>query len=126
MRLQIKLYENVCKKGACMSRKLKGASESEYENNGGDIKVTKGKNPQLFEEPPAYVSFSTGYTINLGNYESKKIEIGITRPCVNADKAIDKTFKGLVKDVEAKIKSKTESTPEPKGREAVALQFLDK
>ena len=60
------------------------------------IKTKSGIKPELFEEPPAYVSYSSGL-----NYGTKKITI--TRPCKNDDEEIDKTFKNLVKDVEDKL-----------------------
>jgi len=34
-----------------------------------------------FETEPAYVKASMGMTINLGNYESLRIDAGVTIPC---------------------------------------------
>lgn len=85
--------------------KVKGKGDSEFKNENGNLTVKKGRKPKLFKEEPAYVSFSTGLTINLGNYESKKVDIGITRPCKNTDKEIAKTFKSLVADVNIKLES---------------------
>lgn len=82
---------------------------------------TKTSNPELFDEPPAYVSYSSGI-----NYNSKKVTI--TRPCKNIDKDIDNTFKKIVKDVESKLsklsKSKDKSDKEFCG--GTELTFIDK
>jgi len=43
--------------------------------------VEDSKEVRIFKEEPYYVVYKRSKTINLGNYESEKIDIGITVPC---------------------------------------------
>lgn len=46
-------------------------------------------------EHPAHVQVGGGLTKNLGNYESAKLNVSITAPCENTDKAIRATYKHI-------------------------------
>ena len=45
---------------------------------------------QMFEKPPVYLEFTVGRTLNQGNYESARINVGMTIPCYLEE--IDEVF----------------------------------
>lgn len=53
---------------------------------------------------PAYVGVNAAATINLGNYESMKIGISISRPCLPTDKAIKRMYRKVAKTVARLVK----------------------
>lgn len=59
-----------------------------------------------FEGPTAMVRFSGGSTINMGNYESVKIEVGIEMPCYPEEFA--EMFATVRATVEAKLREEVE------------------
>jgi hypothetical protein len=86
-----------------MKNKKIGRGSTEEKTVDKKTTVKKGIKPELFNKEPAYINFKLGATLNMGNYSSKKIEIGITKPCKNTKKQIDKTFIEIIKDVENRI-----------------------
>ena len=56
------------------------------------------------EKQYAEVSVSLGSTLNMGDFESLRIHVGITYPCEPKD--IDKTFEIVSKRVENMLKKK--------------------
>lgn len=80
----------------------------------GSVSVTKGLSPGLEtseELAPkqiiplhrlAHVSVSAGTTINMGNYESVKIQVSVTVPCDKDD--LDSTYEFGVSWVDEKMK----------------------
>lgn len=48
-------------------------------------KVTKNIDMDIFEDEPCYVNIKLGETINIGQYESIRIDIGYTIPCKHTD-----------------------------------------
>lgn len=105
-----------------MSRKIKAKEDINDQGNGCVCK--SGTSELLTAEALAQVSFSIGYTINLGNYESKRIDIGVTRPCVDEDKEITKVFKALVKDVNEKIDTLLDKKIGVRDEDSVDLIFM--
>lgn len=87
-------------------------------------KTVKGKIPTLVldttevvhtgvvaaPEEMCHVSVSGDQTINMGNYESVKIHVGLTMPCKKAD--IEETFEYVSDWVSSKMKKATEETKE--------------
>jgi hypothetical protein len=59
-----------------------------------------------FEGPTAMVRFSGGSTINMGNYESIRFEVGIEMPCYPEEVA--EVFATVRATVEAKLKEEVE------------------
>lgn len=80
----------------------KSASRTESKTVGDKQEVKKGINPQIFDDEPAFVNFGLGATINTGNYESVKVDVRITIPCLPKD--INKIYKFLADDVKKKMK----------------------
>lgn len=64
-------------------------------------KALPKKKRMVIKGEPAYVSYKSGRTINLGNYESQKYEIMVTMPCGPAD--INKTYDKAKEFVDAKL-----------------------
>jgi len=71
----------------------------------GTIKVTRtayGDNPAedseeritvpIFETDPAHVSVSGGVTINLGDFNSVKMSVMVTLPCLPVDSEIQRAY----------------------------------
>lgn len=56
----------------------------------------------IFDGEPLYVSYRHGKTINTGNYNSEKIEFGVTLP-VNSFEDIDTVKQTIVKFVEKEL-----------------------
>lgn len=56
-----------------------------------------------FEGPVARVSISHGGTINMGNYESSRVEVGIECPCYVEE--IPEVYAHLKATIEAKVES---------------------
>jgi hypothetical protein len=54
-----------------------------------------------FETSPAHVMYSNGATISMGNYESAKVEIGVTLPVYMEE--IDEAFKVAEKIVNERL-----------------------
>lgn len=48
--------------------------------------------PQEIEGPPAVVEVGIGKTVNLGNYESARVDVKLTVPCTNDSDAIQATY----------------------------------
>lgn len=59
------------------------------------------KKTKIFRQEPAVVSFRKGATINLGNYESSRFEIGMSVPCDIKD--IKKELRKLKKEIDKEI-----------------------
>jgi hypothetical protein len=57
-------------RGAVRSRSTKAKGEVETSDQ-----------VELFPDEPCYVSIRRSKTINLGNYESERIEVGLSVPC---------------------------------------------
>lgn len=56
----------------------------------GELQDTEEKKFHVFETFPAYVRSSMSATLNMGNYNSLKIEVSISKPCYTEQ--IDATF----------------------------------
>ena len=73
-----------------------------------EYKLSKDKDTVLTEharmiESPIMVSTSVGLTINLGNFESARVNAGISFPCKNDAAEIDATFKKAWTLVESEV-----------------------
>lgn len=66
-----------------------------------------------FETTPAVVRRGYGLTMNLGNYESARIDVGIEVPCYIAD--IEKADEFARRFVDKRIKEEVRSVREPDG-----------
>jgi hypothetical protein len=71
-----------------------GASE-ETEENLGEVVAT--------DSPMAEIVVELGHTMNLGNFESLRIHVGIRWPVPANDSAIETAFKGAKAWVEKKL-----------------------
>lgn len=56
----------------------------------------------VFDSTPAIVSIELGLTLNLGNYETAKISVGLQHPC--APSAIDSEFEKAKAWVEERVR----------------------
>lgn len=63
--------------------------------------TTEQLQPQVFREEPAIVRVSLGRTVNLGNYESTKVEVSISMPCAPVNAAA--TYTRVRDDVQARL-----------------------
>jgi hypothetical protein len=55
----------------------------------------------VFETNPATVSVKAGATVNLGNYESGRVDVMLTVPCYVEE--VDRIFKGVKEWVDARV-----------------------
>jgi hypothetical protein len=60
----------------------------------------KEKDDVVFTGVPANVSYSLTATINMGNFESLKIQVGLSMPCKATKLQIDNKFKAITAHVE--------------------------
>ncbi len=60
---------------------------------------------KVFEEEPAFVNVKLGVTLNLGGYESVRIDLGYTSPCLPKDR--NATQKILLTELQQKLKLET-------------------
>lgn len=56
---------------------------------------------------PIIISFSAGATLNIGNYQSVKVNLGLSVPVYDAKK-IDETYLKIVKKIEKLLDMKVE------------------
>lgn len=73
-----------------------------------EYKLSKDKDTVLtgharMIESPVMVSTSVGLTINLGNFESARVNAGISYPCKNEASEIEATFKKAWALVESEV-----------------------
>lgn len=54
----------------------------------------------------AEVFIKLGSTINMGNFESIKVDVGLSLPCKPTAKEIKKTFEHVFKTTQAELKDK--------------------
>jgi len=54
----------------------------------------------------AEVSVSLGSTLNMGDFESLRIQVGLTYPCKPEMKEVERTFEIVFKKVEGTLKKK--------------------
>lgn len=67
------------------------AMEATHIKNGPEEETHKELGPvQVFDTPPCTVTYSAKMTINLGNFESAQVMVGLSMPCVVG--AEDKTY----------------------------------
>jgi hypothetical protein len=59
--------------------------------------------PKRFNGTPAQVTYSRGATINLGQYNSKRVSVSITMPC-NPDE-VSETLQDTIHEVDNRIES---------------------
>jgi len=87
-----------------MTKKGRGTTIEKTISRKGDVimDVAKGIDMKLFDEP-AFVNVKIGATLNAGNYESVRLDIGITMPC-HPDE-IDDTFLTVRQRIEEKMKT---------------------
>ena len=84
-----------------MSKKqitYKGKTVEKTRNGKTDTQKQIGSKP--FETDPAYVNYRLGATLNMGSYESMKVDVGVTMPCLPTWPEIKKTYKEIKKEVE--------------------------
>lgn len=62
----------------------------------GDIEIGS------FEGPTAVVRISGGATVNMGNYQTSRIEVGIEMPCYPEE--VPEVYRTLQQTIEAKLK----------------------
>ena len=71
----------------------------------GDYEVeTSTEDIRVFDTDPAYLTYKEGVTINLGNYESSRVDYGLTIPC-NPEEIEVTTTEALIK-VKAVLKER--------------------
>jgi len=58
------------------------------------------------DEKWAEISVSLGSTLNMGDFESLRIQVGLTYPCKPEMKEVEKTFEIISKKVEGMLKKK--------------------
>lgn len=58
------------------------------ESSEGQKEIHRADTPQRVPEDHAKASFGMTYTKNLGNFESIKIFVSVTRPCPNTEEAL--------------------------------------
>lgn len=68
--------------------------------------IDKALNPKIFDQEPVYVNYKLGATLNIGNYESLRVDVGLTVPCQMKDvnSIIDKTKKRVVEEIKKEVK----------------------
>lgn len=69
--------------------------------------ITETVRVDAFTESPASVKVSLGRTINLGNYESARVDVCITMPCHPAD--VERAYEDVRRRVEDKLLIEVES-----------------
>lgn len=70
-----------------------GDGSSSITHPGGQVEETKEKiDGGVFVAPHASVGFKFGYTKNLGNYESLRIEVSCYMPCSTREDKLDEMF----------------------------------
>jgi len=74
-------------------------------NPTGKTKVIKEGKPRIFDVEPTYLSYKLGTTFCPRQYESCRIDLGISMPCLPEE--IDATFKLLVIEVETRLEEQT-------------------
>jgi hypothetical protein len=52
---------------------------------------------------PATITVSSGITLNLGNYESLRVDVGISLPCKPTKKDVEETYTKALQFVEEKL-----------------------
>jgi hypothetical protein len=57
-------------------RKVPEGQETIYKDNGGDLLMTKSVNNEY-----GSATSKLGATINMGNFESLRVDVGVTIPC---------------------------------------------
>lgn len=50
-------------------------------NKFSDDEETTERNIEFFETEPAFVRVAAGQTVNLGDYESLRVDVAVTMPC---------------------------------------------
>ncbi|MGQ9570677.1 MAG: hypothetical protein ACUVUQ_07510 [Thermodesulfovibrionales bacterium] len=82
---------------------------STFSTTNGGIVEASGETEE-FKGEPYYVSYRRSKTINMGNYESEKVEIGLTVPCKKTEQA--KTLKNIIKWVNEEVMKVIQSIKE--------------
>jgi hypothetical protein len=77
----------------------RGATKSRSTKAGGQVE--QSEEILLFPDEPCYVSIRRSKTVNLGNYESERIEVGLSLPC--QPEKIDETAAGAKAWVDQQI-----------------------
>lgn len=83
------------------------ATSSVERRSGGEVvdESTSGERlaPQEVGNDPAMVHASGAFTKNLGNYESAKVSVSVSRPCKNDEESIESTYQWCLDFVNQKI-----------------------
>lgn len=87
---------------ATVSRKTKDGAVKESTENVGPVK--------MFEDPPCNVGMTAAMTINLGDYNSAKVQVSLHVPCKHEE--IDETFDFAKEWVETKVNTLVEEIQE--------------
>lgn len=60
----------------------------------------------FFEDPPAYVTYGNGVTLNMGQFESLRVNISVTLPCdpKNVRSALAEAKREVSRELDAEVK----------------------
>ena len=95
-------------------RKREGTVSKKVTHKSGAEVVKETENTDKFyvgdEVNPAYVGVTVGYTKNLGNYESVKVNVSISVPVKPKESEIRKSFDNVSELCEELLKTEMENT----------------
>lgn len=89
----------------------------ERRRRGAVVEGSEGESSEMVESPEgtrfagvpaAMVEYRTGVTLNMGNYESARVEVGIVLPAKASPPSIDKVFAFGREWAEEKIEAEVE------------------
>jgi hypothetical protein len=98
-----KTYEKIVERGSVIATKHYGKKGTEEDTEFEELEV------RVFDVEPAHVRINVGFTVNLGNYNSGRVDTAVTLPCYveEIDEALEeatdiagKKSAQLVKEVE--------------------------
>ncbi len=69
----------------------------------GDKQAEQKTIPNEQISTPATITVSSGITLNLGNYESLRVDVGISLPCKPTKKDVEETYTKALQFVEEKL-----------------------
>ena len=86
--------------------KTTGKKEAEDGKKGDVKKKTTAKKKEVIVEKTARVRYATGMTLNMGDFNSVRVDIDVTRECEDNDGAISETLLLLQTFVDSEMKAK--------------------
>lgn len=69
---------------------------------------------------PFVISYSLGATINLGNYETMRVNVGLSVPIYDGNR-VDEVFEKVIQKVEAILQKKVEEYSKTKQKDELPL-----